>query len=716
MNPQINKNKVKIEKKGNFNEEKKTDIHQKYQLIKNSSLNYIKDNDMDIDDNNAIKINFINKSKIQILKLFLEIIAFIYILLGRYLYIKSLKGCNKSEYDCLFKIQYIIDDINDCVHSSLYFIFVLFLIQMKFCSKYYLILIFVVFIEFILKDHGSSFLNHGILNLLGFFMILLIGEIFILIILLFYILFKYKKKILLFSNLSIFISFTLICIYKNKDSFFCKDWDKGLNNTYIDNNSSIYPCKMLIPKSKCLINIVRPFLDASKILGIKCEKRRETEKYLLKNFFNLTNNNNIKRIGYPITIGKDPEIVGKPAMYQDTLLEFVKNNLIDMDNQEQLNKLEDYQHPEIIVDFNHDPYGQMKININYKENLAKKRKLNQKNETKNVLFIFMDNLSRNHFYRQYPKTSKFLEKFLSYEGFIPNNKNISHEKYHGFEFLKYYKFQGATLGNVIPMFSGVYFDPKLNMVSIVKDFKNNGYVTANIQDICHKELMYIDPIENYSFVEFDHEYAAPNCDPNIYTFGYSFSGGENGIFRKCQYGKESFNHALEYAKNFWITYKDNKKFMRIVNTYAHEYSGEKSKYTDEPLRDFLLDLYENSHLKDTTVFIAADHGFALMGAYKILEANDWKVEKDLPVFFLIEQDNLNLDYNEQYGEIIKNQQTLITSFDIFYTLRWILFGEKYKSLSLNGNRDDGECLFKYINPKERFCGKYKGLSSSTCAC
>ena len=589
---------------------------------------------------------------------------------------------------------------------------------MNLCSKYYLILIFIFFTEFIIRDRGSTFSNHGILNLLGFFVILFFGEIIILIILLFFILYMNKKRIAFFTSLIIFFIFTVIFISKNKDNFFCKDWDKGLNNTYIDNDKSKYPCIMKIPKTKCLINIVRPFLDVSKYAGIKCENRREKEKYLLKNFFNQTNNTNIKRIGYPITIGKDPEIVGKPAMYSDTLLEFVKNNLINMDDKQQLNKLEEYQKPEVIVDFTEDPYGKIKININYRENLAKERKLKQKNETKNIIFILLDNLSRNHFYRQYRKTSKFLEKFLSYEGYIPNNKKSLNEKYHGFEFLKYYKFIGATLANALPMFSGVYFDLQLNlsMVSIVRDFKNNGYITANIQDICHKELMHIDPLEKYIYIEFDHEYAAPNCDPNIYTYGFSFSGGENGMFRKCQYGKESFDYALEYAKKFWISYKDNKKFMRIVNTYGHEYFGEKSKYTDESLHDFLLDLYENGHLKDTTVFMAADHGFALMGVYKILEANDWKAENDLPVFFLLEPDNPKLNYKEQYEEIIKNQQILITSFDIFYTLRWILYGEEYKTKPLNGGQEDGECLFKYINPKQRNCLKYKGLARGTCKC
>ena len=154
-----------------------------------------------------------------------------------------------------------------------------------------------------------------------------------------------------------------------------------------------------------------PFLDASKLIGIRCEKRKEKEKYLLKNILNLKNYIDIKRIGYPITIGNNSEIVGKPAMYSNTLLEFVKNNLINMDDEGQLNKLEEYQKPEVIVEFNENPYGKIKININYKEKLAKERKIKQKNEAKNVLFIYMDNLSRNHFYRQYPKTSKFIKNF-----------------------------------------------------------------------------------------------------------------------------------------------------------------------------------------------------------------------------------------------------------------------------------------------------------------
>ena len=90
------------------------------------------------------------------------------------------------------------------------------------------------------------------------------------------------------------------------------------------------------------------------------------------------------------------------------------------------------------------------------------------------------------------------------------------------------------------MFSGVYFSHKQNMISIIKEFKQNGYVTCNVQDICHKELMRIGPLQGYRYIEFDHEYSSPNCDPNIYELGYGLYHSENGIIRKCLYGKENF--------------------------------------------------------------------------------------------------------------------------------------------------------------------------------
>ena len=63
------------------------------------------------------------------------------------------------------------------------------MIQLKLCSIYQLIASFVVLIELIVKDRGDSILNHGIMNLYALFLLLSLGEIFILILI-----FREKKK------------------------------------------------------------------------------------------------------------------------------------------------------------------------------------------------------------------------------------------------------------------------------------------------------------------------------------------------------------------------------------------------------------------------------------------------------------------------------------------------------------------------------------------
>ena len=637
--------------------------------------------------------------------LFTNILAFIFLIIGRLLYVKSLKGCDGNEFKCIINnnLKYILDDIYYCTHSALYFLFFLFFVHLKLCSKWQLLIFILIIIQLIYKDRGDSFLHHGMLNIISLLVFLFVGEMIILLLIL--ILNNLKKQNYSFSFLIIIsIIYIFLTIYvNNKDKYYCKDWDKSLNNSYISNNRTIYTCSINIPKEKCLIEIFSPILDLSRILKINCQERKPEEKYLLKSISNLKDVEVINKIGYPITIGDIEEITEEP-LYADTLLDFVKNNLINLDNETQIKNLEPNKKPEVYIDYTNNQFGDLKININFNESLSKKRlSLEIHKNSSNILFLFLDNLSRVHFYRHYKKTKEFLKTFLSYEGFA--TKDNPDQKYHGFEFLKYHKFKWATLFNAIPMFSGVHYEPNSTMISIIKEMKRIGYITCNVQDICHKELMGIGKTPGYSYIEFDHEYSAPNCDPNVYTAGYGFFQGENNILRKCLYGKDSIEHSFEYGKKFWVTYKDNIKFLRIVNTYAHEYSGQKSKYADEATFNFLSYLYEQNLLQNTIVFLAGDHGFELMGLYKLFEPNDWEIEKQFPVFFLIIPDRKNFSYIEQYSELLKNQQNFITPFDIYYTIRHIIYGDKYKENLLKEQNNEGESLFNYINPIERNCTK-----------
>ena len=57
------------------------------------------------------------------------------------------------------------------------------------------------------------------------------------------------------------------------------------------------------------------------------------------------------------------------------------------------------------------------------------------------------------------------------------------------------------------------------------------------------------------------------------------------------------------------------------------------KYTDNSSHNFLKELFESDHLKNTTIFIAADHDFQLMGIYKIINSKDFHIEINLTLFF-----------------------------------------------------------------------------------
>ena len=206
-------------------------------------------------------------------KFIIDIIAILYLIIGRFLYILSLKGCNKSEFDCLHDLNLIKEGINNCIKSTFYFIFTLFLIHMKICSLFIIIIFIIIYIELIIRDHGENFLHHGKLNLFGLLTLTIIGEIVILFVLLNKFLIQKKKYFLISFIALFFLIISIIITIKNKDEYYCKDWDKGLNNTYINNDPSLYPCKINIPNEKCFISILGSLLDFSKILNIKCEKR-----------------------------------------------------------------------------------------------------------------------------------------------------------------------------------------------------------------------------------------------------------------------------------------------------------------------------------------------------------------------------------------------------------------------------------------------------------
>ena len=83
--------------------------------------------------------------------------------------------------------------------------------------------------------------------------------------------------------------------------------------------------------------------------------------------------------------------------------------------------------------------------------------------------------------------------------------------------------------------------------------------------------------------------------------------------------------------------------------------------------------------------------------FNFLAGQDFRYERDLGTFFLIISD----DFNSNFKNLNYNQQILITPYDIYNTLMFILQNDK-KEYSFKG-----QSIFEEINGKERKCNNYK---------
>ena len=328
-----------------------------------------------------------------------------------------------------------------------------------------------------------------------------------------------------------------------------------------------------------------------------------------------------------------------------------------------------------------------------------RKKLGLKNKSKfdNILFIFIDSLSREHFKRKLKKTTRFIEQFMKKE-----NEN----NYKSYQFMKYTAFDAFTQMSAQPMFYGEKMDPKTsNGTFIVKYMKERGYVTGQSINLCSRELFVTmnNCLNKVEFSDFDHENVAMFCDANYYNRDYPYpllQGGFSAI-RRCLYGRDTFEYVLEYGQKFWETYKDNKKFLRLGFIDAHERTEEVIKYMDEPLYLFLNNLFKKSLLEKTAIFFVSDHGNGMYGYYREIQADDFLFERTLAFWFIILHD---FNKKDEIKNLEENQQTLLTPYDIFDTLSDIIFDEE--NMNVHTRLDLGKSVFREIDAKNRTCMKY----------
>ena len=428
-----------------------------------------------------------------------------------------------------------------------------------------------------------------------------------------------KLKVLYIIILSIFI-ISIIYIYLI-NIIDCDDWPKGLNNSFIDNNSSKYGCQIILPK-RCPYNFFSKFQDYTKIMGKKCENHKlyGSKKNILSNSKSPFLNRNSIHIGYPLT-NKDPSCNLDFIDEHNLVEEYFFNNLVDMDNKEILHKYFADKMPEVEVDFTNNTQGKMIIHLNFNESLSKQRILLENETTpysNNIMVLYIDSVSRANSMRKLKKTTKFFERFMPFEG--RSNEKYPSEIFHSFQFFKYHSFQLHTIHNYPILFFG---QPKLsNKILITKYLKKYGYVTGYTGDYCYKDNIRV--YHNSTLDEvYDHQFLI--CDPNDDHY--------NTYTVNCLYGKPTTKHLFEYGLQFWKKYKNNRKFLVIISNDGHEGTLESLKYIDNIIYNFLNELFNTNLLKDSSIFLLSDHGVGMPSFYSGYKF--YSIEETLPMLYII---------------------------------------------------------------------------------
>ncbi len=607
------------------------------------------------------------------------------------------------------KFGWIRKKLKEEIFSAILLEIIIQLMICKIISRKHLIHIIFIFIVLFLFNHGLEFYNHGYFNFLYYCILLLILTL-VLIPLDFMFFYKDKKNILIiFFSLYIFIIFFIFLIIYNKVSD-CSDWPRGLNNTFIENNELLYGCQIEFPKL-CLYKVFEKFQDYTKLSGRNCANDKSgkiLKENILKQSTSPYINDSIKRIGYPL-LNKDLMCFLDSVEYNSSVMQYFYENLVDMDDNETLNKFFKEKMPEVEIDFTNINDYKLIIDLHYNETLSKERKILEKNSepySNNILILYFDSLSRANALRQLKKTTKFFEKFMRYKG-----SKYPSENFHSFQFFKYHSFNGYTGVNFPFLFYGKNHT-ETNKSLITKFFKENGFITSGAMD-----WYFIDNIRTYhNFTQEDmYDHLLLLCDPN--NDHYSINT------LRCLYGKQNTEYLIEYIQQFWEKYRNNRKYSIIIDNHAHEGTLTVIKYIDEIIANFLNNLFNSNLLKDTSVFLLSDHGVGMPSIY--FSSDFYQKEYDLPLLLLIINDRKNITYEEQYKYIYENQQSFIISFDIYNTLGNLLYGNKYYTIENNTQTritcksPFGKSLFDKINSKERNPMKYKylgtfGISNKTC--
>jgi hypothetical protein len=239
---------------------------------------------------------------------------------------------------------------------------------------------------------------------------------------------------------------------------------------------------------------------------------------------------NITLIGYPRTEQFDEYVKINQQAYRDE----VRGSVIDMNDPNVPDEIK--EKIEFVVDISNPQ--EHKLNVELKPNVERakeQKKLREKiiekekhdgtynsRIDKNVLILYIDNLSRAHFYRKMPKTAEWLGKYVDNES----------SEYKTYQYFRYHSAYYNTLYSNAAMYYGQTEHVDKTSSNFFDSYSKNGYITGFFKDSCETTATSIHDLDPHTH-KWDHFGGEVACDYNYDNTDFTslsvFSGKGSAI-------------------------------------------------------------------------------------------------------------------------------------------------------------------------------------------
>jgi hypothetical protein len=303
-------------------------------------------------------------------------------------------------------------------------------------------------------------------------------------------------------------------------------------------------------------------------------------------------------------------------------------------------------------------------NCDYSSNKKRSEKLN-------VLIIVLDSMSSNHFKRVFPETHEYLEKKLK-NNILFENFNVVGEK---------------TFSNMLPMLTGLVVDSieQINLTSeidyfrtldstyhdlypfIWRQYERLGYFTAYNEDMANVGIFNLVK-KGFKYTP-THFYAQP--------FWFKYHKIKTGP-HLCHNNKPTYATSLEQIKLLVNGLGETSYFsFNFLKYYTHNYLSVPPQF-DEKLKEMLNEFEESGRLKKTMLILMGDHGNRLTSYFT--DTYFGETEHRNP--FLSIRIPHALWESQYFKNMIDNKNKLLTSFDLYKTLKQFYYLNKNENFKL----------------------------------